>query len=118
MLGPELTANIRRTASIAEGLKAERGAGPGRRRGLNAFEELADYYVPGITRSIKWRMPHLVSPGTVALRGTGGYTRDHRIVMAHLLVVYLWGALPRDLIFIPAWQSLVMVFSRRHHQRR
>ena len=52
---------------------------------LNAFEEVADYYVPWYDAKHKVaNAPHLVSPGNCsAFVATGSYTRDHHIVMAH-----------------------------------
>ena len=52
---------------------------------LNAFEELADYYVPWYNAHHQVaNAPHLVSPGNCsAFVATGSYTRDHGIVIAH-----------------------------------
>jgi hypothetical protein len=52
---------------------------------LNAFEELADYYVPWYNDQHKVaNAPHLVSPGNCsAFVATGSYTRGGQIVMAH-----------------------------------
>ncbi len=52
---------------------------------LNAFEELADYYVPWFNKQHKVaNAPRLVSPGNCsAFVATGSYTRDHQIVIAH-----------------------------------
>jgi len=52
---------------------------------LNAFEELPDYYVPWYNLQHKVaNAPHLVSPGNCsAFVATGGYTRNHKIVIAH-----------------------------------
>ena len=52
---------------------------------MNAFEELAEYYVPWYDKLHKTsHAPRLVSPGNCsALVATGSYTRDHHIVMAH-----------------------------------
>jgi hypothetical protein len=71
---------------IAEGLKA-RGVSMdiGDVVALNAFEELADYYVPWFNERQKVaNAPHLVSPGNCsAFVATGSYTRDQQIVIAH-----------------------------------
>jgi hypothetical protein len=52
---------------------------------LNAFEEVADYYVPWYDGQHKAaKAPRLVSPGNCsAFVATGAYTRDHQVVMAH-----------------------------------
>jgi len=52
---------------------------------LNAFEELPDYYVPWFNAQHQVASaPHLTSPGNCsAFVATGGYTSDHKIVMAH-----------------------------------
>ncbi|HEV2350012.1 MAG TPA: C45 family peptidase [Terriglobia bacterium] len=52
---------------------------------LNAFEELADYYVPWYNAQHKVASaPRLKSPGNCsAFVATGSYTRDHKIVIAH-----------------------------------
>jgi hypothetical protein len=52
---------------------------------LNAFEELADYYVPWLNAKEKVAgAPKVSSPGNCsAFVATGGYTRDRRIVIAH-----------------------------------
>lgn len=52
---------------------------------LNAFEELADYYVPWYNDQHQVaNAPHLVSPGNCsAFVATGSYTRGGQIVMAH-----------------------------------
>lgn len=52
---------------------------------LNAFEELADYYVPWLNKREKARnAPRLAAPGNCsAFIATGSMTRDHRIVIAH-----------------------------------
>ena len=52
---------------------------------LNAFEELADYYVPWLNKRQKVaNAPHLVSPGNCsAFVATGSWTADGKIVIAH-----------------------------------
>jgi hypothetical protein len=52
---------------------------------LNAFEEVPDYYVPWLNKREKQaRAPKLKAPGNCsAFIATGGYTRDHQIVIAH-----------------------------------
>jgi hypothetical protein len=54
---------------------------------LNAFEELADYYVPWYNARNKksaYNAPHLYSPGNCsAFIATGSYTKDHNIVIGH-----------------------------------
>jgi hypothetical protein len=54
---------------------------------LNAFEELADYYVPWYNSQHKEsaaNAPHLTSPGNCsAFVATGSYTKNHDIVMGH-----------------------------------
>jgi Phospholipase B len=52
---------------------------------LNAFEEVADYYVPWLNEKEKVaNAPKLASPGNCsAFVATGSWTKDHRIVMAH-----------------------------------
>ena len=52
---------------------------------LNAFEEVADYYVPWLTKQQKSaRNPKLVAPGNCsAFIATGSLTKDHQIVIAH-----------------------------------
>lgn len=52
---------------------------------LNAFEEVADYYVPWLNKQQKSaRNPKLVAPGNCsAFIATGSLTKDHRIVIAH-----------------------------------
>jgi len=52
---------------------------------LNAFEELADYYVPWLNKQQKAANPKaLKAPGNcTAFIATGSYTKDHQIVIAH-----------------------------------
>ncbi|HET9409300.1 MAG TPA: C45 family peptidase [Candidatus Sulfotelmatobacter sp.] len=52
---------------------------------LNAFEELADYYVPWLNKQQKSaNPPGLKPPGNCsAFIATGSYTKDHQIVIAH-----------------------------------
>jgi Phospholipase B len=57
---------------------------------LNAFEEVPDYYVPWLNKKNKkagnksQKSPKLVAPGNCsAFIATGGYTKDHQIVIAH-----------------------------------
>ena len=52
---------------------------------LNAFEEVPDYYVPWLNKREKAaKAPKLAAPGNCsAFIATGGYTKDHKIVMAH-----------------------------------
>ncbi len=52
---------------------------------MNAFEELADYYVPWLNKQQKVaQAPRLVSPGNCsAFVATGSYTRGGKIVIAH-----------------------------------
>jgi len=52
---------------------------------LNAFEEVPDYYVPWLDKKEHaLRNPKLVAPGNCsAFIATGGYTKDHQIVIAH-----------------------------------
>src|SRR5580692_2391233 len=50
---------------------------------LNAIEELAYYYVPMLDKQAS-KVPTVTSPESCsAFVATGGYTRDHRIVMGH-----------------------------------
>src|ERR1039458_5315485 len=82
-IDPEYTTLFR---SIAEGLKAHNVAlDLDAVVALNAFEEVADYYVPWYNAQHKVaNAPRLVSPGNCsAFVATGAYTRDHRVVMAH-----------------------------------
>ncbi|MGO8817773.1 MAG: C45 family autoproteolytic acyltransferase/hydolase [Terriglobia bacterium] len=100
---------------ISEGLKAQKAPlDLDDVVALNAFEELADYYVPWYNAQHKVaNAPHLVSPGNCsAFVATGGYTRDHRIVIAHTAwSFYLWGERFRVIYDIhpQRGQSLVMV---------
>ena len=52
---------------------------------LNAFEELADYYVPWLNKREKARnAPRLAAPGNCSsFIATGSMTKDHKIVIAH-----------------------------------
>jgi Phospholipase B len=56
---------------------------------LNAFEEVPDYYVPWLNKKNKKagnkaKSPKLAAPGNCsAFIATGGYTKDHQIVIAH-----------------------------------
>lgn len=52
---------------------------------LNAFEELADYYVPWLNKQQKAANPKMLkAPGNCsAFIATGSYTKDHQIVIAH-----------------------------------
>lgn len=52
---------------------------------LNAFEELADYYVPWLNNREKAKKaPRLVAPGNCSsFIATGSMTKDHKIVIAH-----------------------------------
>src|ERR1700675_3986167 len=52
---------------------------------LNAFEEVPDYYVPWLNKREKAvKAPKLAAPGNCsAFIATGGYTKDHQIVIAH-----------------------------------
>ncbi len=52
---------------------------------LNAFEELADYYLPWLNKQQKSaNPPGLKAPGNCsAFIATGNYTKDHKIVIAH-----------------------------------
>ena len=52
---------------------------------LNAFEEVPDYYVPWLNKSQKsQKAPKLAAPGNCsAFIATGGFTKDHQIVIAH-----------------------------------
>ena len=52
---------------------------------LNAFQELADYYVPWLDPQTRtWIPPRPETPGHCsAFVATGSWTRDHQIVMAH-----------------------------------
>jgi len=52
---------------------------------LNAFEEVPDYYVPWLNKREKSaKAPKLAAPGNCsAFIATGGYTKDHQIVIAH-----------------------------------
>ncbi len=54
---------------------------------LNAFEELADYYVPWYNAHHKesaYNAPHLYSPGNCsAFIATGSWTKNHGIVIGH-----------------------------------
>src|SRR6202166_1560280 len=52
---------------------------------LNAFEEVPDYYVPWLNKREKAvKAPKLAAPGNCsACIATGGYTKDHQIVIAH-----------------------------------
>jgi hypothetical protein len=52
---------------------------------LNAFEEVPDYYLPWLnTQQKSAKNPKLTAPGNCsAFIATGGYTKDHQIVIAH-----------------------------------
>jgi Phospholipase B len=52
---------------------------------LNAFDEVADYYVPWLDKREKQaRAPAIKAPGHCsAFIATGSYTKDHQIVIAH-----------------------------------
>ncbi|MGA7622160.1 MAG: C45 family peptidase [Candidatus Acidiferrales bacterium] len=52
---------------------------------LNAFMELADYYVPWLNEQTKAAAPPIKPEGDhcSAFVATGSYTKDHQIVMAH-----------------------------------
>jgi hypothetical protein len=71
---------------IAEGLKAKGVAlDIDDVVALNGFEEVPDYFVPWYdAQHHVVNAPHLVSPGNCsAFVATGGYTRDHHVVIAH-----------------------------------
>ncbi len=87
MLWPKIDEEYKEElGGIAEGLKA-RGVSMDIDDvvALNAFEELADYYVPWYNERHKVAgAPRLLSPGNCsAFVATGSYTRDHKIVIAH-----------------------------------
>ena len=52
---------------------------------LNAFEEVSDYYVPTLNAKLhRPNPPMATAPGNCsAFVATGGWTRDHKIVMGH-----------------------------------
>ena len=53
--------------------------------GLNAFEEVPDYYLPWLNKQNKSaKNPKLTAPGNCsAFIATGSMTKDHQIVIAH-----------------------------------
>ena len=71
---------------IADGVKAHRGSlDLWDIVALNAFEEVADYYLPWLNQQNKSaKIPKLTAPGNCsAFIATGSTTKDHQIVIAH-----------------------------------
>ena len=88
MLWPKIDAEYQQElAGITEGLRARSNSklDVDDIVAFNAFEELPDYYVPWLNEQEKAaKAPELKSPGNCsAFVATGGWTRDHQIVMAH-----------------------------------
>ena len=87
MLWPHIDAEYRaELEGIADGLKAKSvELDIDDVVALNAFEELADYYVPWLNRREHVQNPpRLVAPGNCsAFIATGSMTKNHQIVIAH-----------------------------------
>lgn len=88
MLWPKIDAEYQQELQgIAEGLHARTGSKLDIDDivAFNAFEELPDYYVPWYNKTHEVAdAPDLKSPGNCsAFVATGGWTKDHQIVIAH-----------------------------------
>src|SRR5260370_16228628 len=88
MLWPKIDAEYQQELQgIVDGLRARTGSKLDVYdiAAFNAFEELADYYVPWLNKREKAaNAPNLKSPGTCsAFVATGSWTKDGQIVMAH-----------------------------------
>jgi len=87
MLWPHIDAEYQQELQgIADGVKAHGGdLDVYDIVALNAFEEVPDYYVPWLNKREKSaKAPKLAAPGNCsAFIATGGYTKDHQIVIAH-----------------------------------
>jgi hypothetical protein len=87
MLWPHIDAEYQQELQgIADGVKAHGGdLDVYDIVALNAFEEVPDYYVPWLNKREKSaKAPKLAAPGNCsAFIATGGYTKNHQIVIAH-----------------------------------